>query len=83
MDEVLQKQLVKQLRWLNFLVTFFGILFLTALVVAGFFLYKTVSYVHQSEQSLSNLQQKTSQTLNTQQLCQNASIRSIIGSYCQ
>ena len=83
MDELVQKQLVRQLKWLNFLVTFFGILFLSVLIVVGFFLYKTADYVHKSEQSISNLQQKTSQTLNTQQLCQNSSIRSIIGRYCQ
>ncbi len=72
------------MKLLNFWVTFFGVLFLVSLAVAGFLLFKVVTYVHKSEQAITNLQQKTSQNLDVQkQVCDNASIRALAGSYCK
>lgn len=81
MDEALTRKLVRQLRWLNFVVTFFGILFLAALVIAGILLYKAVSSLHKAEQSITSLQQNTSQTLNFQnQICSDTRLKALAGS---
>lgn len=69
-DELLLKQLVRQIKILNFWVTFFGLLFVAALAIAGFLLWRMVTFVHQTEQHLQSIQTKTSQTLDVQnQLC--------------
>ena len=66
MDEALTKQLVKQLKILNFWIRLFGILVLATLAILGFMLYKIVTFVHETEQKVSDLQQKTTQTLDVQ-----------------
>jgi len=85
-DEIILKQLVRQMKILNFWVTFFGVLFVAALAIAGFMLYKMVTYVHQTEQRLENIQTKTSQTLDVQnQLC-SSSLSSLLNrssDYCK
>lgn len=85
MDEaVLLKKLVRQLKWLNFWVAFFGILFLASLAVTGVLIYHLATYVHQSEQSLTNLQQKTLPTLSSPPaLCSNPSLKALAGTYCK
>jgi cell division protein FtsL len=78
-DEQLLKQLVRQMKILNFWVTFFGVLFVAALAIAGFMLYKMVTFVHQTEQKIDSIQAKTSQTLNVQnQLCSDATLKTLL-----
>ena len=62
-DIDLQKQLVRQLRLLNFWITTFGVLLLLALGVIGFLLYQTVMFVKTTSDSIANIKQQTSQTL--------------------
>lgn len=70
MDDALTKQLVKQLKILNFWIRLFGVLVLITLAILGFMLYKIVTFVHDTEQKVSDLQQKTTQTLDVQRrLC--------------
>ena len=84
-NDVLLKQLVRQLKWLNFWVTFFGVLFLVTLALSGFMLYKMAVYVHNTEQKITSLQTKTSQTLDVQkQACGNDSLAALLkqAGYC-
>jgi sensor histidine kinase regulating citrate/malate metabolism len=75
MDEMLQRQLVRQLKLLNFWITTVGILILAAIIVCIILLIKVVTFVHHTESQLSDLQQKTTQSLNVKQkLCSNQSI---------
>lgn len=87
MDEVLLKQLVRQMRILNIWVSVFGTLFLAALLIAVFLLFKLVTFVHSTQQSLESLQQKTSQTLDVQKnICKSSGISSLVdkaSNYCQ
>lgn len=70
MDEILLKQLVRQIKILNFWVSFFGTLFIITLVISGILLYKVVTYIHHADQTIQNFQTQTSQSLNVQnQLC--------------
>lgn len=81
MDEVLLKKLVRQLKWLNFWVSFFGFLFIITFVVAGILLFKAATYIHHADQSIQNLQTKTSQTLDVQnQLCSNPQVARYVSS---
>ena len=86
MDEVLLKQLVRQMKILNFWITFFGTLFLITLLIGGILLFKIVIFVHHTEQSIQNLEQKTSDSLNAQkQICGNDTIKGLLSktsNYC-
>jgi cell division protein FtsL len=64
MDEALTRKLIRQLRWLNFIVTFFGLLIVATLIVAAVLISRAVSDIHKAQNSISNLQENT-----TQQLC--------------
>lgn len=79
MDEVVLRQLTRQLKILNFWITTVGILILTAVIICIVLLVKVVSFVHDTENHITSLQQKTEQSLNVkQQLCGNASIKSVL-----
>ncbi len=86
--EILLKQLVKQVKILNFWVGTFGILFLVTFLACGVLIFKMVVYIHDSEQKISSLESKTSQTLDVQsQACNNSTIKNLLGSsaatYCK
>ena len=66
MEDVLARTLVRQLRWLNFIVTFFGLLIITALIIGGLLIYRVVTEIHKAQSSISNL---PLQPNTTQQLC--------------
>jgi sensor histidine kinase regulating citrate/malate metabolism len=75
MDEYVQRQLVRQLKLLNFWITTVGILILASIIVCIYLLIKVVTFVHHTESQLSDLQQKTTNSLNVKQkLCTNKSI---------
>lgn len=70
MDDVLLKQILRQLKLLNIWITVFGTLILIGLVVAGVVLYKLVTFANESLQSINNFQAKAEQSLDIkQQLC--------------
>lgn len=74
MDEVLLKQLTRQLKILNVWISIFGSLILISFVIIIFLLFKVVTFVQDTSQKVSDLQQKTSNTLNLEkQLCEDKS----------
>jgi sensor histidine kinase regulating citrate/malate metabolism len=87
MDEVLLRQLTRQLKVLNFWIATVGILVLAAIIVCIVLLIKVVTFVHNTESQLSDLQQKTSQTLDVKQkLCSSQSVTDFLqnkSSICQ
>jgi uncharacterized membrane protein YciS (DUF1049 family) len=87
MNDVLLTRLIRQLKWLNFWVTFFGVLFLVSFIIAGILLFKAVVFIQRSEQKISDLQAKTSQTLDVQkQVCSNSQLSNILSktsTYCK
>jgi uncharacterized membrane protein YjgN (DUF898 family) len=79
MDEIAVRQLTRQLKLLNFWITFFGVLFLACFLILGVLIYKVVSFTHDATSKMNDLQQKTSQTLNVQkQLCDTKNIGSLL-----
>jgi hypothetical protein len=85
MDDLLQKQLLRQLKLLNFWITFFGVLFLVSMAILGILLFKVFTYVHHTTDQITNLQQKTEQSLNVKsQICGSSSVSKYLGSsYCK
>ena len=67
MDEVLIRQLTRQLKLLNFWITLFGTLVLITLLIIGFFIFKLVSFTHHTADKVDNLQNKVTQSLNVKQ----------------
>lgn len=75
MDQALLAQLTRQLKILNFWITIFGSLILVSFIIIIFLLFKVVSFVQDTSQKVSDLQEKTSSTLNVkQQLCDSKSL---------
>lgn len=70
MDKEVEKQLVKQLKILNFWITTFGVLMLLALGAIGFFLYQTVMFVKTTGDKITSIQQTTVEKLDVKkQVC--------------
>lgn len=63
MDEAVQKQLVRQLKILNFWITVFGTLILAALVVLGILVYKVVTFVNDTNKKIETFTSQTKETL--------------------
>lgn len=75
MDEALLRQLVRQLKILNIWISIAGTLTLVAFAIIIFLLFKVVTFVQDTSDKISSLEQKTQNTLNVQkQLCDNNSI---------
>lgn len=81
MDEILLKQLVRQIKILNAWVTIFGSLVLVGFLIMLFLIFKVVTYVHDTTQKLSNLQSQAQNSLNLKsQVCSNSSLANLLGS---
>ncbi|MDB5181546.1 MAG: hypothetical protein JWP13_309 [Candidatus Saccharibacteria bacterium] len=79
MDEILLRQLVRQLRLLNIWISIVGSLILISLIVCIVLIFKVVTFVQDTSDKISNLQQKTENSLNVRnQLCDSKSIASLL-----
>lgn len=63
MDEALVRKLSRQVRVLNFFLTFFSLIFLTVLAVTGFIAYQALQEVRDAKQTLNSLQRDASANL--------------------
>lgn len=57
MDDKLLRKLSRQLRWLNIVVTFFGVVTLGAIIFVGFLLFQILSFVNETRQNIETTQQ--------------------------
>lgn len=70
-NEELLKQLVRQMKIMNFWVTFFGVLALTALTISGFLLWQIVTFIGDTNRKIDELQTSARDSLNVQkQTCE-------------
>jgi len=82
MNEELTRQLVRQLKIINFWITLFGSLIVITLLLLGFLIFKVVTYVHNTEQKVTELRNKTTQTLNVKDdLCKKSLLSG--SNYCK
>lgn len=81
MDEVLLRQIVRQLKFLNFWIAFFGVLIIITLAITGLVLFKIATVANNSVKKFDAFQQQTSKSLNVQQqLCSDSGISSLLRS---
>lgn len=71
MNEQLLKQLVRQMKIMNFWITLFGSLFLVAILVAGFLLWQLVTFINETNRKIDTIKTQTSDSLNVKkQACE-------------
>ncbi len=87
MDEVLLRQLVRQMKILNIWITVFGTLILVALIICLYLVFRVVTFVQDTSNKLNSIQENTQNTLNVQkQLCSSDNISGFLkgrSDYCQ
>lgn len=87
MDEVLLRQLVRQMKVLNIWITVFGTLILAALLICLYMVFKVVTFVQDTSNKLNSIQENTQNTLNVQkQLCSSDNISGFLkdrSDYCK
>lgn len=72
-DDKLARELTRQLKIINFWISLFGSIIVITLFILGFLIFKVVTYVQSTEQKVSDLRQKTVNTLNVKDdLCKNS-----------
>lgn len=64
MDEKLQRQLIRQLKILNFWITTLGILLLVGLAIIGYMLFQVITFAREASNNIQQLQQNTTERLN-------------------
>lgn len=71
MDEKLLRQLVRQMKFLNFFMASFGILILASIAVIGFMLYQVITFTQNAASDVRDFQQQTTERLDVrQQACE-------------
>lgn len=79
MNEELTKQLTRQLKLLNIWISVFGTLIIISFLIIIFLLFKVVTFVQDTSQKVSDLQQKASQSVDVRsQLCKSDSVGSFL-----
>ena len=63
MDDQIARQLVKQLKILNIWITIFGTLILATLAVLGYFVFRIVTFVNDTNTKIDHLTSQTKETL--------------------
>ncbi len=63
MDDILLKQLVRQLRIMNIWISIFGSLILVSLIVLGILVFKVVSFVNDTNKKIETITTQTKQSL--------------------
>lgn len=76
------KQLVRQLKIMNFWITFFGSLAIVAVLFTGFLLMKVVTAIQSTEQRITSIQQNAQQQLTVKDdICQSEFLKNT--SFCK
>lgn len=64
MDENLQRQMIRQLKILNFWITTLGILTIVGLAIVAYMLYQVMAFAQRASNNIQQFQQSTSQQFN-------------------
>ena len=63
-NEVLMKQLVRQMKIMNFWVSLFGSMIVVGMVIAAFLLWQVVSFVNETNKKIDAVRTSTADSLN-------------------
>ncbi len=87
MDDALLRKVSRQLKLLNFVVTFFGLLILASFIIAAVLVFKAASFARSEATKIDNLQKQATQSLDVrQQICNDSSLHSLLqatGTVCK
>lgn len=64
MDDKLQRQLIRQLKLLNFWITIFGVLLLIGMAIIGYMLFQVITFARDTTRTVTEFQQSTREKLN-------------------
>lgn len=71
MNENTQKQLVRQLKIINFWISFFGTIVIIVMLVVAFLVFKVVTFVGETNARIDNIKTSVSEELNAKKkLCE-------------
>ncbi|MEO6513253.1 MAG: hypothetical protein ABIR37_01080 [Candidatus Saccharimonadales bacterium] len=83
MDEKLARKINRQLRAIKVMLGFFTLLMITTLVILGFIAWKVVTFTHDVNTKITNIETSTQQKLDIKsQLCDNADQNALTSSFC-
>lgn len=79
MDEVLLKQLIRQLKIMNFWISVYGALILVVLAVMGYMVYRMVTFVNDTNKKIDNITTQTKESLDFKsKVCNSDSIGELL-----
>jgi predicted PurR-regulated permease PerM len=82
-DDKLLKRINRSLRAIKFMLGFLFLLFLASLAILGFIAYKVVTFTHDVNNKITNIENTTNQNLDVkQQLCEGTSSNPLTDQLC-
>lgn len=83
MDEKLARKINRQLRGIRLMLGFFTLLFVAMLVILGFIAWKVVTFTHDVNNKITNIETSTQQKLDIKsELCNGTSSNAITDQFC-
>jgi hypothetical protein len=80
-DDIVAKQLVRQLKIMNLWISIFGTLILAVLLVLGYLVFRVVTFVHDTNQKIENISTQTKESLDFKtKICDSDSIGNLLTS---
>jgi hypothetical protein len=78
-NELLMRQLIRQLKIMNFWISVYGALILVVLAVMGYMVFKVVTFVNDTNKKIDNLTTQTKETLDFKsRVCNSDSIGELL-----
>lgn len=78
-NELLMKQLIRQLKIMNFWISVYGALILVVLVVMGYMIFKVVTFVNDTNRKIDNITTQTKESLDFKsKVCNSDSIGELL-----
>jgi hypothetical protein len=82
-DDKLLKRINRSLRAIKFMLGFLFLLLLASIAILGFIAYKVVTFTHDVNNKITNIENTTSQNLDVkQQLCEGTSRNPLTDQFC-
>lgn len=79
MDEILLKQLIRQLKIMNFWISVYGALILVVLAVMGYMVYRVVTFVNDTNKKIDSITTQTKESLDFKsKVCNSDSIGELL-----
>jgi len=79
MDDIVAKQLIRQLKIMNLWISIFGTLILAVLLVLGYLVFKVVTFVHDTNEKIETISTQTRESLDFKsKVCKSDSVGDLL-----